>query len=211
MAWTLAQLRAAYAALSPVPSSLTEAAATLNAQTQTITVNVPVQSIAGYLGSQNKLVGFLEWAASPPTGASAAAVNAAKAFVLALQNSRTFPVFQMTNPAIAANMENDLAALVSPGTGVTGPITAAGQPATPAHGAITRSGPTASMVRLHSRLLGARICRLIAAFHRAGVRSRRLPTQPHKGLKQWVSLRSTTSPSKRRVRLISTPQSAPPG
>lgn len=129
MAWTLAQLRTAYASLSPVPATLTEAAATLNAQTQTVTVNVPVQSIAGYLGSQNKLVGFLEWAASPPTGASATAVNAAKALADAIQDSGALPIFQMTNSAIAANMENDLAALVSPGTGVTGPITATDQAA----------------------------------------------------------------------------------
>ena len=129
MAWTLVQLRAAYAALSPVPAALTEAAASLNAQTQTVTVDVPVQSIAGYLGSQNKLVSFLEWAAAPPSGASAAAVNAAKALADAIQDSGALPIFQMTNSTIAANMENDLAALVSPGTGVTGPITATDQAA----------------------------------------------------------------------------------
>ena len=127
MGWTIAQIRTAYAALSPAPSSLAAAVAALNAQTQTVTVDVPVQSIAGYLGSQNKLVSFLEWASSPPAGASATAVTAAKALALALQNAGAFPVFQMANPIVAARMESDLAALVNPGTGIAAPIAAADQ------------------------------------------------------------------------------------
>ena len=128
-AWTDAQLAAAYAALSPAPTSLLAAAEALNAQTMTATVDVPVQSVAGYLGNAMKLAGFLQWAASPPAGASAASIAAAEELAFAFEHPQLFPTFFMSVPATATQMEGALAALVSPGTGVTGPITATDQAA----------------------------------------------------------------------------------
>ena len=128
-AWNDTQLATAYGALSPAPTSLLAAAATLNAQTTQITVDVPVQSVAGYLGNAMKLAGFLAWAASPPAGASPASIAAAMELAFAFEHPQLFPTFFMSIPATATQMEAALAALVSPGTGVTGPITATDQAA----------------------------------------------------------------------------------
>ena len=128
-AWTDTQLATAYGAISPAPTSLLAAAETLNAQTTPVTVDVPVQAVAGYLGNAMKLAGFLQWAAAPPAGASAASIAAATELAFAFEHPQLFPTFYMSVPATATQMEGALAALVSPGTGVTGPITATDQAA----------------------------------------------------------------------------------
>ncbi|WP_287759618.1 hypothetical protein [Acidiphilium sp.] len=137
MTWTPAQLKAAYAALSPTPASLTDAIATLNAQTQTVRVDVPVQNVAAYLGLQGKLAAFIGWANAPPTGASAASVTAAQELAFALQHPATCPTFAMSNPTVVSLMTSWLSALVAPGTGITGPITSADQTAILALGSAT--------------------------------------------------------------------------
>ena len=135
--WTPAQVKAAYDALSPVPANLTDALATLNAQTTTVAVDVPVQSVAAYLGLNGKLAGFIGWANAPPTGASAASVTAAQELAFALQHPATCPIFAMSNPMVVSLMTAWLTALVSPGTGITGPITSTDQTAILALGSAT--------------------------------------------------------------------------
>ena len=135
--WTPAQVKAAYDALSPVPANLTDAIGALNAQTTTVAVDVPVQSVAAYLGLQGKLWAFINWATTPPTGASAASVTAAQELAFALQHPATCPVFAMSNPTVVSLMTSWLAALVSPGTGITGPITSTDQTAILALGSAT--------------------------------------------------------------------------
>ncbi|MDD2878707.1 MAG: hypothetical protein PHZ23_15930 [Acidiphilium sp.] len=111
------------------PSGTTDATiiAAVNAATISVAVSVPTQAIAAYLGENNLLAGFLGWAASSPTGASAASQVAAKSLAFAFENVTLLPAFDMANTAVAANMQADLAALVSPGSGVSGPIGAADQ------------------------------------------------------------------------------------
>jgi len=120
--WTPAQLKAAYQALSPAPASYEAAAATLNAQTTTVTVSVPIMDVAAYLGLVGKLGAIEAFAKTPPSGASAQAVAAAQGLWEMIQSPASFPPFDMPNPTVAASVEAMLAALVSPGTGITGPI-----------------------------------------------------------------------------------------
>jgi len=127
MAWTPAQLKVAYQALSPVPASYEAAAATLNAQTTTVTVPVPIASVAAYLGLVGKLGAIEAFAKTPPSGASAQAVAAAQGLWEMIQSPASFPPFDMPNPTVAASVEAMLAALVSPGTGVTAPINSTDQ------------------------------------------------------------------------------------
>ena len=127
--WTPAQVKAAYTALSPAPATLAAAAATLNAQTVTTTVDVPVQAVSGYLEAVGKLAAIEAFATSPPSGASAAAITAAQELMFALKDPQSVPIFQMTNSTIASAVTSWLAALVSPGTGVTAPIDATDQAA----------------------------------------------------------------------------------
>ncbi len=115
MTWTLAQVKSAYQALSPTPASITAAAEALNAQTTTATVDVPVQSVAAYLGVSGKLASLVAWASAPPSGASSAAVVAAQSLVFALMHPQTFPVFAMTVPAINSAMQGWLSDLVAAG------------------------------------------------------------------------------------------------
>ena len=136
MAWTDKQLLAAFAAL-PTPATLEGAAATLNAQTTPQAVDVSVQAIAGYLGANMRLGGFLAWAAAPPTGASAASIAAAGELAFAFQHPQLVPTFAMSDPTIAGQMEAALAALVSPGSGIAAPIAAADQAAILAVGVVT--------------------------------------------------------------------------
>ena len=135
--WTFSEVKTAYAALSPTPASLTDAIATLNAQTTQIAVDVPVQSVAAYLGLQGKLAAFIAWAATPPTGASAASVKAAQELAFALQHPATFPIFAMSSPTVVSLMTTWLTALVAPGTAITGPITSTDQTAILALGSAT--------------------------------------------------------------------------
>ncbi len=137
MAQNLTTLAAAFNALSPVPATLEAAAGdpqnpapgTLNAQTTTQAMDVPVQSVAGYLGAAMKLAGFLSWAAAPPSGASTASIAAAAELAFAFEHPQLVPTFAMSIPSIASQMQGALAALVSPGTGITGPIATADQTA----------------------------------------------------------------------------------
>ena len=122
MTWTPAQLKAAYSALSPTPASLEAAATALNAQTTTVTVPVPIASVAAYLGLVGKLGAIEAFATSPPSGASAQAVAAAQGLWEMISSPSAFPPFDMPDATVAAEVEAMLAALVSPGTGVTAPI-----------------------------------------------------------------------------------------
>ena len=122
MTWTPAQLKAAYSAISPTPASLEAAATTLNAQTTTVTVPVPIASVAAYLGLVGKLGALEAFATSPPSGASTQAVAAAQGLWEMIQSPAAFPPFDMPDATVAAEVEAMLSALVSPGTGVTAPI-----------------------------------------------------------------------------------------
>ena len=135
--WTPAQLKAAYQALSPAPASYEAAAATLNAQTTTVTVSVPIMDVAAYLGLVGKLGAIEAFAKTPPSGASAKAVAAAQGLWEMIQSPAAFPPFDMPNPTVAASVEAMLAALVSPGSGIVGPITNADQTAILALGSAT--------------------------------------------------------------------------
>ena len=135
--WTPAQLKAAYQALSPAPASYEAAAATLNAQTTTVTVSVPIMDVAAYLGLVGKLGAIEAFAKTPPSGASAQAVAAAQGLWEMIQSPAAFPPFDMPNPTVAASVEAMLAALVSPGSGIVGPITNADQTAILALGSAT--------------------------------------------------------------------------
>lgn len=135
MAWTQAQLAAAFNALSPVPATLVAAYKAFDAQTVSQPVDVPVQAVAGYLGANMKLGSFLAWAAAPPAGASAASIAAAAELAFAFMHPQLVPSFAISNPTIAAQMEGALAALVSPG--VAAPIAAADQAAILAMGVRT--------------------------------------------------------------------------
>lgn len=127
--WTQQELVTAFLALSPAPATLSAGRDALNAQTQSVTVDVPVQSVAAYLGVAGELAAFLAWAAAPPTGSSAASQAAAAELAFAFEHPALFPTFAMTNATVAAQMQTWLADLVSPGTGITGPIDAADQTA----------------------------------------------------------------------------------
>ena len=120
--WTPAQLKAAYQALSPAPASYEAAAATLNAQTTTVTVPVPIADVAAYLGLVGKLGAIETFAKSPPSGASAQAVAAAQGLWEMISSPAAFPPFDMPNATVGASVEAMITALVSPGTGITGPI-----------------------------------------------------------------------------------------
>ncbi len=121
MAWGRTQLLAAYQALG-APGVTAATVATLNNQKTTVTVPVPISSVAAYLGLVGKLGAIETFAASPPSGASTQAVTAAQGLWEMIQSPDAFPPFDMPNPTVAAEVEAMLAALVSPGTGVTAPI-----------------------------------------------------------------------------------------
>ncbi len=127
--WNAAAVKAAYNALSPAPATLADAVIALNNQKTTETVDVPVRAVSGYLEAAGKLAAVAAFANAPPSGASAAAITAAQELMFALEHPQSVPVFEMTNPAIASAVTSWLAALVSPGTGVTGPIDATDQAA----------------------------------------------------------------------------------
>ena len=120
--WTPAQLKAAYQALSPAPASYEAAAATLNAQTTTVTVSVPIADVAAYLGLAGKLGALEAFAKSPPSGASAESIAAAQGLWEMISSPAAFPPFNMTDATVASAINAMLTALVSPGTGITGPI-----------------------------------------------------------------------------------------
>ena len=122
MTWTPAQLKAAYFALSPAPASLEAAATALNVQTTTVTVPVPIADVAAYLGLVGKLGGIETFAKTPPSGASAQSVAAAQGLWEMISSPAAFPPFDMPDATVAAAVQAMLAALVSPGTGVTAPI-----------------------------------------------------------------------------------------
>lgn len=115
MSWDDAKLKTAYAALSPAPANNAAAVIALNAQTDTVTVDVPVQLVADYLAEAAKLPTLLDFAASPPSGAAAGAVTAAAELAFAFEHSGLLPTFQMTNSVVAGEMQTWLADLVAAG------------------------------------------------------------------------------------------------
>lgn len=117
-----AALKAALAVSPYSTDTDAEIIAAVNAATIAVAVDVPTSAVADYLAEQNLFAAVEAWAASPPTGASAASIAAAKSLAFAFSNVALFPTFAMTNPTIATQMENNLAVLVDPGSGVTGPI-----------------------------------------------------------------------------------------
>jgi hypothetical protein len=122
-----AALKAAIGAAPYSTDTDAEIIAAVNAATIAVAVDVPTQAVADYLAASNLFAGFEAWAAMPPTGASAASIAAAKSLAFAFSNVALFPVFAMTDPAIATQMQDNLAALVDPGSGITGPISSTDQ------------------------------------------------------------------------------------
>ena len=123
MAWTYADIAAAYKALSPVPASLAAAAAALNAQTVADVVNTDGASMRGVLytrtpaGAPSSLERVMSVAAGVATVTTPApGYIAAEVVVLAqtlagiLQRGDAFP---MTVPAVAAKANSDLGVLMA--------------------------------------------------------------------------------------------------
>lgn len=82
--------------------------------------DVSVSSVLGYLALNGKLSNLLAYAASPPAGANAQAVVAAKE-VSALFSTASFTTFAMSNAAIYAGVQGFISALVADAanTGIT--------------------------------------------------------------------------------------------
>lgn len=110
-------------------SGMTDAAILTALNTANIAVPqyVPTSAIADYLGTNGTLFNLIEWAASPPTGASNVSIVAAKELAFAFTNPTLIAGFDMTNATVAASMEASLNALVNPGSGIVAPITATDQ------------------------------------------------------------------------------------
>jgi hypothetical protein len=128
----MADYNALKAAISAAPySTMTDAQilSALNTASIAVPVYVPIQAIATYLGEVGKLNSFLAWADAPPSGTISTAITAAQELAFAIREPQTIAGFDMTNATVAAGMESFLAALVTPATGVTGPIAAADQSA----------------------------------------------------------------------------------
>jgi hypothetical protein len=113
----------AYQSLSPTPATLTEAATLLNQQTTTITVSVPISSVAEFFMIEGILMNIIEWGANPPSGASNEAVVAAKQLGFLLQNPSIIPSINMGNSQVNSLVSGWVNSLVNPGSGVTGVIT----------------------------------------------------------------------------------------
>lgn len=84
------------------------------------TVDVSVSSVVGYLLVAQKAVALSEYAATPPTGAVAAAVAAARELVMAMTATHAPPTLTTSQPATLAAIEAMLSALASdPLSGIT--------------------------------------------------------------------------------------------
>ena len=118
-----------YALISPAPTNLMEAAATINQEQIYIPIVVSITSVSAYLAISGKYQSFLSWAKSPPAGASSGSLLAAAMLLDAFSNTGIFPYFDMTNQSVYDKMSEWLSDLVSPGTGIVGPIDAADQSA----------------------------------------------------------------------------------
>lgn len=113
----------AYQNLSPVPDNLTDAATILNKQTTTVTVSVPISSVAEFFMIEGILMNILEWGVNPPSGASSEAVVAAKQLGFLLQNPSIVPSINMANSQVNSLVSGWINSLVNPGSGVSGVIT----------------------------------------------------------------------------------------
>lgn len=113
----------AYQSLSPTPANLTDAATLLNQQTTTVTVPVPISSVAEFFMIEGILMNVLEWSVNPPSGASSDAVIAAKQLGFILQNPSIIPSINMANSQVNSLVSGWINSLVNPGTGVSGVIT----------------------------------------------------------------------------------------
>ncbi len=122
MAWTYAQIKAAYQALSPAPATLADAAATLNAQTATSTTplaSVPVAAVHGVLLlSQTYDWAKIETQAGLPYSAGWPSTPAAgDGLIAAAKNAVTLATSQVTmvQPADWSAFLASLSALQSAG------------------------------------------------------------------------------------------------
>ena len=109
-----AALAAAFNAISPATATLQAGAATLNAQTTTETVDVPVGTVEGYLRTNMLMGGLQRFVANPPTGAPAALVEGLGE-LLGMLASPHVQVVQMTNPTVAGAVGQILSGAVSAG------------------------------------------------------------------------------------------------
>ncbi|MDE2468985.1 MAG: hypothetical protein KGL35_09655 [Bradyrhizobium sp.] len=113
MPWTDAQLAAAFNALSPVPSTLDAAAKLLNAQTATVTVDVPLDAVEGYLLVNGISVAAADWlAANAATNVPVA--NAIRSLQALIASPRLQSV-AMTDAATNMAVTNMTGAMVSVG------------------------------------------------------------------------------------------------
>ncbi len=112
MSWTFAQVKAADAAAGANPN-ITTAAATLNAQTTTTIVDVPVGEVEGYLLVNGILPAMQAWAAAHPTDTTG--VLAVIESMQALVSAPTLETVAMSNPATNAAVTKMVGALAAAG------------------------------------------------------------------------------------------------
>ena len=112
MTWTLAQLKAGDVAAGANPD-ITAAAAALNAQTTTETVDVPISAVEGYLLINGILPAMQAWAAAHP--ADTTGVLAVIESIQALVSAPTLQAVAMSDPATNAAVTKMLGALTAAG------------------------------------------------------------------------------------------------
>lgn len=120
MAWEKADVLAAYNAISPAPASDQAAADTLNAQTVTVTVNVPATSVRDYLLTTGEW-GALMVQIQPGTTATATIqgiIHMLKTLV------DTNAIVQATVPQVQASVSGWLSQLQSAGLLAASTVTA---------------------------------------------------------------------------------------
>jgi hypothetical protein len=104
--WTLAELKAA-----DPGGDITTAAATLNAQTVTQTIDVPISTVEGYMLVNGIIAAADAWATAHPDDTTG--VLAVIRSLEGLLASPHLTVVEMTSPTIAASVTTMLGALVA--------------------------------------------------------------------------------------------------
>ncbi len=117
MAWTYAEIAAAYRALSPVPASLAAAAATLNAQTVPAVLDVTTAAIDSVIVPTGEAYAITALGAKALSGASPP-TSGDQVIIAAWNVNRMLTQLQTiatSNPAVLTPVQNALSGLQSAG------------------------------------------------------------------------------------------------